>query len=234
MNSTRLTLEEWATLWRSAREDSHHDCAKVLNIWKINPAKYCGDTNYLRKIVLGYRKNSPNYAGEKKYEKALLDGEFPHLINVQNGKFLRLHINHHAVALANKKSGQTITDCMGVLYQSNGKRHPIAIEIKENANNPWYAVVEVLQQIRLMRAGVKGLKQYFKSRVKIDDVKGAWGMVLAPDDYYAKDTGNAEGSYAAACELCEYMIKNKTEARVIMASIDLGIIKYKAGYWPGR
>lgn len=87
-----------------------------------------------------------------------------------------------------------------------------------------------------MRAGGKELTKYFKDKLLIDSVRGgAWGMVLAPDSYYNKNKGMAEGAYEAACKLCDYMGK-RAEARIIIASINIDQdevkIEYKAGYWP--
>jgi len=228
-----LAQDSWAKRWRKSREDSSFNCNDVLKLWQEPTGGFIRSSDALRKMVMGYRKRGSNYAGEKKYEKALLSHKDFHLIDSTRKKmnFLRLEVTNHAVPLAKKRSGQTITDCMGLLCDFRGRKHPLAIEIKETANNPWYAVVEVLQQMRLMRSNVRGLQEYFEKKISSSDVKGAWGMVLAPESYYQKNTGNAEGSYKAACGLCEHMAE-RSEARVIMASIDLGIIKFKSGYWP--
>ena len=79
-----------------------------------------------------------------------------------------------------------------------------------------------------MRSNVDGLKGHF-NRLGAANVKGAWGMVLAPNNYY--EAKEHKRFFAAACELCDYM-KEKTDARIMLASIDYGIVKYKAGFWP--
>jgi hypothetical protein len=228
-----MTLKEWADLWQKARKDSDYDCDKVLNIWKKDPSNYYRNAKSWRGIKLGYRRKDLDFKGERKYEKALLDKDFVYFINTKNSKFMKLEVKYNAFPLANAKRGQTITDCLGVLYDIRRERkHPVAIEIKETANNPWFAVVETLQQIRLMRTGVNELEKYFREKISVDTVKGAWGIVLAPDRYYKKK-GRAAGAYEAACKLCNYMAK-RSRARIIIASINLemGIIEYKAGYWP--
>ncbi len=225
--------EAWARGWQKSREDRLFNCEDVWKLWQKPTSSFIRSSESLRKMVLGYRKKCTNYAGEKKYEKALLTHKDFHLIGATRRvpEYVRLEVTNHAVPLAKKRSGQTITDCMGVLYDPRGRKHPVAIEIKETANNPWYGVVELLQQMRLMRSNVRGLKEYFEKQISNNEVKGAWGMLLAPEGYYQKNSGRAKGSYKAACELCRYMA-DKSEARVIIASIDLGIIKFKAGYWP--
>jgi hypothetical protein len=230
-----MTLEEWAGLWQEARDDKSYNCKRVLDVWRIDPADYCRTPEYWWNLAFGYRKQSSSDAGEKEFERALLENEgLAYLINAGNDKSVKLKIKLQNVALANQKKGQTITDCLGVLYDNRGRKHPVAIEVKKRANDPWYAVVENLQQVRLMRSSVKELKKYFKGKVSIDNVKGACGMILAPEEYYTKNKGRAEGSYRAACRLCNYMKeKGRTEARITIASINWGKIVYKAGHWPG-
>lgn len=224
------TLKEWAEQWKKCRDDKTHNLESVLEVWNKDSKQYGRKHESWLKMSTGFRKNCKNDSGEKKYERALLGNDFFYVINAKGvgAKSLKLEVKNHAWALANEKRGQTITDCMGVLYHKRNK-HLVAIEIKRTANDPWYAVVEVLQQVRLMRSNVEELKKYYQKKFSYVDVKGAWGMLLAPEDYYEK--GNHAGSYKAACELCKYM-ERKTEARVIIASLDLGIIKYKSGFWP--
>jgi hypothetical protein len=61
--------------------------------------------------------------------------------------------------LASRRKGQVIADAFGVLKAKNNVR-PIIIEVKVTANNPWFALIKNLQQIRLARACAHKLQAF--------------------------------------------------------------------------
>lgn len=160
--------------------------------------------------VLGFRKNTNEDKGEQKIERQLLgprDTEREHQLVIQ-GKCYRLQALRHNIALSKYRSHQVIADALGTVLVS-GKLHPLAIEIKETQGNCWSAVVQNIQQVRMLRNNHNSIKRQFKT------YGGAWGMVLAPRRYYNKDLK----SVAKAIELLK-RLKKDTELRVALCYSD--------------
>lgn len=141
-------------------------------------------------------------------------------------KYLLLGLLHN-VGLATKKSGNWITDCLA-LFRVGKCNHPLAIEVKINANNPWYAVVENLQQVRMLRGNVKNIQADFASVRDILDFKGAWGMVLTDDPRYFE-----KNETAAALPLIQRMVET-SEARVMLGVAVTTLVPQRMEHIPRR
>jgi hypothetical protein len=57
------------------------------------------------------------------------------------------------------------------------------IEVKVAANDPWFALVENLQQIRLARACAHKIQEFVLKSSKKRVGRGVWGLILAPESY---------------------------------------------------
>lgn len=122
---------------------------------------------------------------------------------------------YHNLPLANRRGGQIIADAFAAITVKR-KTHPLLVEIKTNANNCWYALVENLLQVRLARACENELCTRFEAAAGAK-FKGAWGMVLAPNEYYTNE-GTSKGLEESMDLLAE--LKEKTEARVAFCGAD--------------
>jgi hypothetical protein len=103
------------------------------------------------------------------------------------------------------------------------------IEVKRDANDPWLALVENLQQIRLARTCARKIQEFvlksFKQRVE----RGVWGLILAPENYYKRHSASL-----AKCRSLLEVLRQTTRARVAFGSSDClvsGRIKIVAHNW---
>ncbi len=220
--SPKLSFEAWSVRWKSARKAC--DVDDIIRLWRIMPTDMWKRDPEKWLKELGYRKKSLKLRGEQEIEKKLLGTlgkEKSHRLNL-GGKVFTLTVRRHNDALTGRKTGQVIVDATATVTVGS-RRHPLAIEIKKTADNPWSALVQNLQQIRLLRADEKSTKERYGAS------SGAWGMVLAPRSYYddhLKELGKA-------CELLD-RLKKSSEARVCLAAedkLDQGIIEVIAHNW---
>jgi len=121
---------------------------------------------------------------------------------------------YHNMPLANQRGGQVIADAFGVLKIDKCTR-PLMIEVKVTANDPWFALVENLQQIRLARACARKIQEFVLKSSKERVARGVWGLILAPESYYTK--------HAASLEKCRILLdalKQSSRARVAFGHSD--------------
>ena len=110
--------------------------------------------------------------------------------------------------------------------------HPVAVEVKDKANDLWHAVVQNLQQVRMLRGNVANLKSHFENKRGTVGFKGAWGLVLAYRDYYE----NTAPEMRTEVDALLSSLVEKTEARIILGAVDRSLagdaIAWQGGYWP--
>jgi hypothetical protein len=158
----------------------------------------------------GYRKTNMRDRGEQIIERALLatkGGIAGHLIKSGKKEYPMVAI-HHSVYLTKFKEGQVIADALAAVFV-DGHWHPLVIEVKNTAQDPLCALVQNLQQVRLLRAQVRRVLPF----VKVSD-RGVWGMVLAPPKYFEQ--------HKDCLGLCRKLLSllKQTQARVILAKWD--------------
>lgn len=208
---------KWSMQWEKAKNEINFD--QVLKTWKKGLPPDTKRLDWEKK--LGYRKNSKDGEdrGEQVHERALLGPKgsisFKKIIT-PSGKALPFVGIYNDMRCAqdfhhSKVPGQTIADAFGVLIQKD-KARPIAVEIKVTNANPWYALVENLKQVKLMRFNEPNLNKFLKG-INLPNAKGTWGMVLAPRKYYNKK------NYVEAKRLLS-QLKKYTEARVAFCTTD--------------
>lgn len=153
-------FNDWSAEWKAARKTI--DAGKILNLWQ-RPTPL----HWEREIwegKLGYRKRS-DYRGEQCTEKKLFDGELRGLELIfpdeETDAKYQVEGIYHNMPLANQREGQVIADAFGVLQTGKCAR-PLFIEVKVTANNPWFALVENLQQIRLGRACARRIQAFVR------------------------------------------------------------------------
>jgi len=207
----RLSFEAWSKKWKSAKKT--HDVEDILRLWKIMPTEKWKRHRKNWLTLLGYRKNTTEERGEQIIERALLGtkgNERSHKL-ILGCRSLKVTASRHNDALAGQRRGQVIVDATGTVTVG-GTRHPLAIEIKSTADDCWSALVQNLQQIRLLRADEQGTKARFRAPA------GTWGMVLAPRSYY--DMPKNQKVLPKCCELLARLKESKSQARVVLAVSD--------------
>jgi hypothetical protein len=175
----KLSFQTWSAEWKVARRRTG-DVDAVVKLWKTMPTH--GWTREQLVDVLGFRKNNKKDVGEQAIERLLLGPrgtKREHSFLLDNRCFA-FEAHRHAMALSKHRTGQVITDAIGTV-QVGGKRHPLAIEIKKTQGDCWSAVVQNMQQVRMLRA------QERKTKEELGADGGAWGIVLAPKAYFDRD-----------------------------------------------
>jgi hypothetical protein len=224
----KKAFEDWSFKWKGARKRS--DVETILKLWQLPMPRAWERKKWEGKI--GYRKRSAN-KGEQCIEKILFKSDskgFGLSFSDQGTNTnCRIEAIYHNMPLANQSPGQVIADAFGVLLIGTIVR-PLFIEVKDTANDPWFALVENLQQIRLARACAHGIKGFVHKKSKHQVVqRGVWGLILAPKKYYENHANNL-----AKCEFLLDALKKKTRARVAFGISDLlacGQIKIIAHNW---
>lgn len=191
-------------------------------MWGIAPDRSWVGNDWTDKTP-GFRKthkSGVSHSGEQVLEHKLL-GNRGHLklhtlVDKRKGEAV-----YPLVAVYNNmpwtriKKGQVISDAFGLVVV--GKEvHPLPIEVKVTDKNCWAALVQVLKQLKLARYCEAELTK-FTDYFHLPPAKGAWGMVLAPTKYFAKDEDKLTDSLALMEALSE---NRRTDARVVFASAD--------------
>ena len=93
----------------------------------------------------------------------------------------------NAVPLCDFKRGKVEADLLLLVKEPDGRGHRVLlVEAKTTANNPWYAVVEHLRQLKLLE--VSAVRRIFHGRNRSlclpDDIR-VTGLILAPESYYS-------------------------------------------------
>ena len=208
-----MQFKDWSADWK--RERKKIDADQILKLWqKPMPREW---EREIWEGKLGYRKRSDN-KGEQCIEKELFDGgsngfELVFSDQQPNAEY-RVKAIYHNMPLANRREGQVIADAFGVLKTGKSVR-PLFIEVKVTANDPWFALVENLQQIRLARACAQKIQTFVHENTEYRVERGVWGLILAPESFYENHSSNL-----AKCKPLLDALKQTTRARVAFGSSD--------------
>jgi hypothetical protein len=206
-------FKDWSNEWKDGRKKI--DADQIIKLWQQPMPR-----DWEREIwggKLGYRKRSDN-KGEQCTEKELFKGG-PNGFELvfsgqQTNANYRVKLIYHNMPLANRRKGQVIADAFGVLEAGKSVR-PLFFEVKVAANDPWFALVENLQQIRLARACAQKIQAFVHENTEYWVERGVWGLILAPESFYENYSGNL-----AKCKPLLDALKQNTRARVAFGSSD--------------
>lgn len=108
-----------------------------------------------------------------------------------------------------------------LLIQRKGTETIVAAEVKVGSNNPWYALVENLRQLRLLYAGQAAQSFFSNRRDKAGALTSTFGaMVIAPREYYEKE-GQKGNSMKHALSLISAFRKQ--------LKVDLSLVQWDPG-----
>jgi hypothetical protein len=220
-------FSKWSAEWKAGRERT--DAWAILELWHQPVPRAWERAVWTGK--LGYRKRSSD-KGEQRTEKELFNRvreDFALIFSDQEPSAgYRVKTIYHNMPLANQRKGQVIADAFAVLV-TDGNSRPLFIEVKVTANDPWFALVENLQQIRLARACARKIENFVLESSKHRVERGVWGLILAPEDYYARHSVRL-----SKCTLLLDALKKSTRARVAFGASDSlvkGEIRIVAHNW---
>lgn len=231
-NTRHDQYAQWSKNWKSLRDMPDVDFKEVLKAWKAHVPDPGYRTTWQE--LFGYRHNHPRgqERGEQIIERNFLPDQSGqprmHRLIRENLEIQVMGLAHQ-MPMAQQRQGQVIADCLGTI-QCGERTHPVAVEIKDTHANPWHAVIENLQQVRMLRANVRNVQEFFKNRKGIHHFKGSWGMVLAPKRYFEKHKNVLDRSV----RLSDFL-RQKTEARIMFVTTDeigQSVLRHVGGYWP--
>ena len=212
----KLSFQTWSAAWKKAR----HTIGDIDNIVALIGGMPTHEWKRDQLVgVLGFRKNTKMDKGEQVIERQFLGCKGTvehHFLKIQS-RCYELNGLHHNAALSKHQSGQVIVDALGMVKVA-GKWHPLAIEVKVTHGNCWSAVVQNIQQVKMLRNNHKNIKCQLKTS------GGEWGMVLAPRCYYNKHPDAVNRSIDLLKRL-----KKETKLRVALCYSDGLMSKNTAG-----
>lgn len=173
--------------WQEARENPG-DVATVLRLvqGRRPPSRTARGKDY--RFQVGDRRgrapeSKNKIAGERKIEQELLSLGWTTLLDKEARIISMVKVIGNALPLGSQRSSKREVDLIGVDHHGS----PVAIEVKETANDAWYATVELCEYVWRMRHDRDGLEKDIQKR--LGDRKrhrGSWGMLLAPEKWWAK------------------------------------------------
>lgn len=172
--------------WNKARNDTGN-IDLVLDLVKRGMTDLVrGRRNMGYPFGLSGKQRRESLRGESKIEAKLLSSpKSPKkCVLVKDSRMIKeIEFKANAAGLGNRRKGNIITDLFGI----DGIGSPVAGEVKVTDRNPWYAVVECVAQVALLRADRQHLMSWLKEKLG-DDIRGrgAWGIVIAPKEYWEK------------------------------------------------
>ncbi len=179
--------------WQKARE-SGGNVDMVLRLAKSRrpPSRTARGMDY--KFHVGDRRSraegSKNkIAGERKTERELLGLGWITLLDKEARIISMVKVIGNALPLGAQQSSKREVDLIGVDHDGS----PVAIEVKETADDAWYAMVELCEYVWRMRHDPDGLEKNIQKH--LGDQKqhrGSWGMLLAPEKWWAKHKNAVE------------------------------------------
>lgn len=203
-------FESWSKGWKDLRKS--RDPGAVLGYWQDWKPKEWQRTDWSGKIG-EYRHDEESDIGEKEIESLLFKRKDIAISTADGISRSTVTPVYHQLPLANQRMGQVISDALGILEYPKGKKRPVMVEVKVDANNCWFALIECLQQVQMGRA-YPPLRKFVEGGA-IE--KGVWGMVLAPSSYFA--ASRKKGIMEPCAELLS-LLKTQTQARIAFACSD--------------
>jgi hypothetical protein len=223
-----LSFHDWSTQWAQGRQYTGTQISEqalpsriksVINLWNLEMplAWERGDWAFLQQR--GFRRGDEHDPQpEHKLERELFDLR---VWEVKGGTLpMHLYPELNEISFGNQGDGQRKIDVLALL-RIEDRTTPLAIEMKgKSTNNCWFAVVENLQQLRLLRS-------YPQSRLALNPwlepfeqlpLSHSWGMVLAPPSFFDAK-GQKQNSFRQAKELIR-ALRNELEVIILLAAFN--------------
>jgi hypothetical protein len=223
-----ISYQEWSAKWAEGRKYRGTQLSEpelssrikdIVGLGNIKVPLAWERTNWAYLQQSRYRRGDENDPQpEHKLEKELFDRT---TWEVKGGRVpMSLSPELNEISLENQRHGRRKIDVLAVLKRA-GKTIPLAIEMKaESTNSCWFAVVENLQQVLLLRSYPQPhllLNQFLKPFVQLP-LSDAWGMVLAPLLFFTAK-GQKGNSFRQAKDLT-CAIRKQLDVTILLAAFD--------------
>ncbi len=211
-----LSYREWSAQWTRGRRYTGAQISEqtlpsritsVINLWNIEMPLDWERKNWAFLQQRGFRRGDEHDPQpEHKLEKEFFD--LP-AWEVKGGALpMCLFPELNEISFGNQGDGQRKIDVLALLKIAD-KTTPLAIEMKgKSTNNCWFAVVENLQQLRLLHSYPQSrlaLNRWLKPFERLP-LSQSWGMVLAPPTFFDAK-GQKQNSFRQAKELIRALRK---------------------------
>jgi hypothetical protein len=211
-----LSYREWSVEWAQARrypgaqiseEALPSRIESVINLWNLEMPSDWERGNWAYLQQRGFRRGDKcEPQPEHKLEK-----EFFGLSAWEvKGGTLPMHVypELNEISFGNQGNGQRKIDVLAILKMED-RTIPLAIEMKgKSTNNCWFAVLENLQQLRLLHnypQSQLALNPWLKPFEQLP-LSQSWGMVLAPPPFFDAK-GQKQNSFRQTNELVRALRK---------------------------
>jgi hypothetical protein len=205
-----ISYREWSAKWAQERQYSGIQIStqalplrikNVLNLWNIETPLAWERQDWAFLKQRGFRRgDEDNPQPEHKLEKELF--AIPTWEVKGGNERMNFIPELNEISFGNQRSGQRKIDVLAIL-KINDRPIPLAIEMKGKiTNNCWFAVVENLQQLRLLRSypqSCLAVNGWLKPFEKLP-LSETCGMVLAPLPFFHAK-GQKRNSFGQAREL---------------------------------
>jgi hypothetical protein len=221
-----LSYHEWSAQWakerqyrgaRISEEGPSSRIQRVINLWNGEmPSDWeRRDWSFLKKR--GFRRGDENDPQpEHRLEKTLFDHP---KWDVKGEKVsMRLYAELNEISFGNLGNGQRKIDVLALL-EIEGRSIPLAIEMKgRSTNNCWFAVVQNLQQLGLLRSYPQALlaTNALLKPFELLPLSNSWGMVLGPQEFF-NTRGQKQNSFHQTQELV-HAIRRKLGIVILLAA----------------
>jgi len=226
-----LSYRDWSAQWARGRQYTGAQISKqalpsriesVTSLWNMEMPLGWERENWAFLKQRGFRRGDEHSPQpEHKLEKDLFD--LP-TWQVKGGTIsMKLYPELNEISFGNQGDGQRKIDVLALL-EIEDRTTPLAIEMKgKSTNNCWFAVVENLQQLRLLHS-------YPQSRLALNrwlkpfehlPLSQSWGMVLAPPPFFDAK-GQKQNSFRQAKELI-LALRNELGIIVLLAAFNKNV-----------
>jgi hypothetical protein len=226
------TFNDWSADWNRLKSSkgTPFDIEATLAQWSMPPPATMQGIPC--PPITGSRKNYKSPRGRQKIE-ALLFGEKgrpprPRKIYdsiISNLGAYAIFNNFSGTKIGSGNEDQMMADAFGILRVGKSY-HPLSIEVKVADSNCWSAVVQNLQQVRFFSSMGRNIQRALAERgsnfvPQGTELSDAWGIVIAPPDYWSKVRRLNEALHLLA-KLTETIANgcSLTNAHILLAAID--------------
>jgi hypothetical protein len=213
-----LSYHKWSAQWEQGRQYKGVQIPEkalpsrikgIINLWNMEMPLTWERENWAFLQQRGFRRGDErDPQPEHKLEKEFFDLR---AWEVKGGPLpMYLYPELNEISFGNQGDGQRKIDVLAIL-KIEDRSTPLAIEMKgQSTNNCWFAVVENLQQLKL-------LHRYPQSRLADNPLlkpfeqlplSDSWGMVLAPSQFFDAK-GQKRNSFRQANELIRALRKER-------------------------
>jgi hypothetical protein len=223
-----VSYQDWSRLWTEARRYDgveiprsglQYRIDQVIGLWAMELPSAWERDKWTFLTQRGFRRgDGANPTPEHKLEKRLFNRRRWKITSRCSSMHLFPELNE--ISFGNQRGGQRKIDVLAIL-KSDEQSRPLAIEMKgSRTNNCWFAVVENLQQLRLLHSypQYRLANSSWLSPFENLPLSRSWGMVLAPLPFFTAPGQKVSSFRQAQCLMSA--LKERCGVTILLASFN--------------